>query len=104
MSLSSASGTWQYGGEWGMDFTQPEVNAILDKARELGVNLIDTAECYGDHTSEAFIGNAINRDRGNWIVATKFGHVFHGPFKPHRRTVGERCPQAGRSIAESIAD
>ena len=73
-------GTWQYGGEWGMNFTQSDVDAIFDKGRELGVNLIDTAECYGDHTSEAFVGNAINRDRDKWIVATKFGHVFHGPF------------------------
>jgi len=71
-------GTWQYGGEWGVEFTQPTVDAIFEKGRELGVNLIDTAECYGDHTSEAFVGNAIQRDK--WIVATKFGHVFHGPF------------------------
>ncbi len=73
-------GTWQYGGEWGMRFTQPDVDSIFNKARELGVNLIDTAECYGDHTAERFIGAAIQRDREKWIVATKFGHVFHGPF------------------------
>lgn len=73
-------GTWQYGGEWGKDFTHNEVDAIFDASRRLGINLIDTAECYGDHTSEAFIGNAIKRDRQNWIVATKFGHKFHGPF------------------------
>ena len=73
-------GTWQYGGEWGTAFDQPTVDAIFDAARGRGVNLIDTAECYGDHTSEAFVGNAINRDRDRWVVATKFGHVFHGPF------------------------
>ncbi len=90
-------GTWQYGGEWGMEFTQPDVDAIFDKARELGVNLIDTAECYGNHTSEAFIGNAINRDRDKWIVATKFGHVFHGPFN---RT-DERSANDARSQVEA---
>jgi aryl-alcohol dehydrogenase-like predicted oxidoreductase len=73
-------GTWQYGGEWGVEFTQAMVDTIFDKGRELGVNLVDTAECYGHHTSEAFVGNAIKRDRDQWIVATKFGHVFHGPF------------------------
>jgi aryl-alcohol dehydrogenase-like predicted oxidoreductase len=73
-------GTWQYGGEWGMDFTQPDVDAIFDAARHLGINLIDTAECYGDHTSEAFVGNAVQRDRANWIIATKFGHKFRTPF------------------------
>jgi myo-inositol catabolism protein IolS len=74
-------GTWQLGGEWGKDFTQPEVDAMFDKARELGLNLIDTAECYGDHTSERLIGNAIARDRDKWVVATKFGHKFVGFMK-----------------------
>ncbi|WP_036641634.1 aldo/keto reductase, partial [Paenibacillus durus] len=49
-------GTWQFGGEWGKDFAQKEVDEMLDKAGELGINLIDTAECYGDHLSEKFIG------------------------------------------------
>ena len=42
-------GTWQLGGEWGQRFTQRDVNRLLGRAGELGVNLIDTAECYGDH-------------------------------------------------------
>jgi len=46
-------GTWQFGGEWGKDFSQDEVDRMFDAARDLGLNLIDTAECYGDHTSEA---------------------------------------------------
>ena len=71
-------GTWQFGGEWGHDFSQDEVDAILDQAHELGVNLIDTAECYGDHLSERLIGDYLKRrDRSKWIVATKFGHRFH---------------------------
>ncbi|PLS01957.1 aldo/keto reductase [Neobacillus cucumis] len=74
-------GTWQYGGEWGKDFTQKEVDEILDKAKEMGINLIDTAECYGDHLSEKFIGNYLkNQKREDWIVATKFGHHFHDSF------------------------
>jgi aryl-alcohol dehydrogenase-like predicted oxidoreductase len=51
-------GTWQFGGEWGKNFAQAEVDAMFDAARDAGLNLIDTAECYGDHTSEAFIGKA----------------------------------------------
>jgi aryl-alcohol dehydrogenase-like predicted oxidoreductase len=71
-------GTWQFGGEWGHDFTQAEVDAILDAAAEQGINLIDTAECYGDHLSERLIGDYLaRRDRSRWIVATKFGHWFH---------------------------
>ena len=75
-------GTWQFGGEWGMDFTQAEADAILDKGAELGINLIDTAECYGDHLSESLIGDYISRrKREDWIIATKFGHHFPEPFK-----------------------
>jgi myo-inositol catabolism protein IolS len=75
-------GTWQFGGEWGKEFTQAEVTAMLARARELGMNLLDTAECYGDHTSESLIGGAIAGGtigrREDWIIATKFGHTFHG--------------------------
>lgn len=71
-------GTWQWGGEWGHDFQQTEVDAMLDAAEELGINLIDTAECYGDHLSERLIGDYLKRrERGRWVVATKFGHKFH---------------------------
>ena len=80
-------GTWQLGGEWGRSFTQPEVDQLLGRARELGVNLVDTAECYGDHLAEALIGGAIHQQRGEWVVATKFGHRFHP----------EALEQAGRS-------
>ena len=71
-------GTWQFGGEWGVQFDQTEVDRMFDRAREVGINLIDTAECYGDHESERLVGAAIQRDRDKWIVATKFGHHFHG--------------------------
>lgn len=75
-------GTWQLGGEWGIDFTQAQVDAMLDAAAESGINLIDTAECYGDHLSERLIGDYLARhDRSRWIVATKFGHRFDGFLK-----------------------
>jgi aryl-alcohol dehydrogenase-like predicted oxidoreductase len=72
------TGTWQFGGEWGVNFAQPQVDAILDTAADCGINLIDTAECYGPgHLSEKFVGDYLSRrDRSRWIVATKFGHHF----------------------------
>ena len=73
-------GTWQLGGEWGKTFEQTEVDAMLAKATELGVNLIDTAECYGDHLSERLIGQAVKGRRDKWIIATKFGHRFKPGF------------------------
>jgi len=92
-------GTWQFGGEWGKDFAQAEVNEMFDAARQCGINFIDTAECYGDHSSEAFIGNAIERDRANWIVATKFGHKFHGYMnRTDERTANDAQVQVEASL------
>ncbi len=73
-------GTWQYGGEWGRDYTQREVDSILAAAAESGINLIDTAECYGDHLSESLVGRAIQSNRSGWLIATKFGHHYKGFF------------------------
>jgi aryl-alcohol dehydrogenase-like predicted oxidoreductase len=92
-------GTWQFGGEWGRTYTQTEADAIFDAARDRGINLIDTAECYGDHTSEAFIGNAIARDRRNWVVATKFGHKFNAPFD---RTTPRRPEDCRQQVEDSL--
>lgn len=72
-------GTWQFGGDWGKKFSQTEVDGILARAKELGMNLIDTAECYGPHhMSESFIGDFMARDRReDWVIASKFGHRWH---------------------------
>lgn len=76
-------GTWQYCGQWGKKFTDKDVKEILDRAHELGFNLIDTAECYGDHVSEALIGQAIKGCRDNWVISTKFGHkCYEDVFGP----------------------
>jgi myo-inositol catabolism protein IolS len=92
-------GTWQFGGEWGKDFGQDEVDRMFARGRELGLNLIDTAECYGDHLSESLIGKAIEGSRGDWIIATKFGHKFHGCFK---RTEPRTPADVERQVDESL--
>ncbi len=78
-------GTAQFGGEWGKDFSQAEVDEMFKAVREVGITLIDTAECYGDHLSEQFIGNSLRTlfpgERDSWFIATKFGHKFHAPFE-----------------------
>ncbi len=72
-------GTHQFSGEWAKDFSEAEVKGILQRARELGINFIDTAECYGDHAVEALIGKCIKQSREDWIVASKFGHTYVSP-------------------------
>ncbi len=78
-------GTWQFGGEWGKDFSQPEVDRLLGRARDLGINFIDTAECYGDHLSESLVGGATQGQRDQWIIGTKFGHKFPRPYERLQR-------------------
>ena len=78
-------GTWQFGGEWGKDFSQADVDAILSAAADAGINFLDTAECYGDHLSERLIGAALDGRRDRWFIATKFGHHFHEPFRREDR-------------------
>jgi aryl-alcohol dehydrogenase-like predicted oxidoreductase len=98
-------GTWQYGGEWGVDFTEKSVAAIIDRAGLLGVNLIDTAECYGDHRSERLIGAALRGRRDRWIIATKFGHEFHG-FMDRSRSFSPEAVvrQLEASLAALVTD
>jgi myo-inositol catabolism protein IolS len=92
-------GTWQLGGEWGKNFEQDEVDAMIGKGAELGINLIDTAECYGDHLSEKLIGHAIKGRREKWIIATKFGHKFKPNFE--RENLFEP-PQVQKQLEDSL--
>ena len=67
-------GTWQFGStEWGYgrDYASREAGAIVKRALELEVNLIDTAEVYGLGRSEKIIGEAIQGRRDKVFVATK---------------------------------
>lgn len=50
-----------------------ETQTILDKASFLGINYIDTADVYSDGLSEAYIGQAVRKNRSKWIIATKVG-------------------------------
>ena len=47
---------------------------IVSRAREQGVNFIDTANTYTDGRSEEIVGRAIASDRSWWVLATKFAN------------------------------
>lgn len=92
-------GTWQLGGEWGRQYEVGEVAGMLGRARDLGVNLVDTAECYGDHVSESLVGRAIAGSREDWVVATKFGHRYLGDHERAQQwSVAEVLAQLDRSL------
>ncbi len=92
-------GTWQLGGEWGKTFTPAEVTRMLNEAKTLGINFIDTAECYGDHVSETLLGQAVEASRDQWIIATKFGHKFHSHMN---RTEPRSAADIGVQLEDSL--
>ncbi len=49
--------------------------ATIDRALELGIDFLDTADVYGPHTNEELVGKAIKGRRDKFVVATKFGIV-----------------------------
>ncbi|WP_410640336.1 aldo/keto reductase [Amycolatopsis sp. lyj-346] len=51
--------------------TQDEATAIVDAALEAGINLIDTADMYGQGESEVLVGTAIAGRRDDLVLATK---------------------------------
>lgn len=60
------------------DRDEHEALAAIDRAAEVGVTLLDTADMYGPFTNEALVGRALTGRRDQFIVATKFGLV-RGP-------------------------
>ena len=68
-------GMWQAGGKaWGSDVRDADCRKAMERAVELGINLVDTAEAYGDGHSETVMSRAIkNVGRDNVFIATKVG-------------------------------
>lgn len=58
-------------------FTLPDERSaanLLARARELGINLLDTAPAYG--SSEERLGRLLSGQRGDWIICSKVGEEF----------------------------
>ncbi len=66
-------------GVWGPPKDRKEAIAVLRRAIELGVNLIDTAESYGPHVSEELIAEALHPYPKDLVIATKGGFDRSGP-------------------------
>ncbi len=66
-------------GVWGPPRDREEALAVLRRAVELGVNLIDTAESYGPYVSEELIAEALHPYPDGLVIATKSGFDRPGP-------------------------
>ncbi len=96
MRVSEISlGTWAFGSEWG-EVSDEDSYAALNRAVDLGVNFLDTADVYGDGRSERLIGRLLEeRPNEEIFVATKAGrrldpHTAEGYDHEHLSSFVER--------------
>src|SRR5438270_8100111 len=66
-------------GIWGPPANKQEAIAVLHRALELGINLIDTADSYGPEVSESLIAEALYPYPKDLVIATKGGLLRPGP-------------------------
>ena len=63
-------GTMMFADQTGRD----EAQAIVDHARSQGVNYIDTADVYSKGACETMVGDLLQGQRHDWVLATKLGN------------------------------
>jgi aryl-alcohol dehydrogenase-like predicted oxidoreductase len=96
-------------GTWGEPANPREAIAVLRRAVELGVNLIDTADSYGPHVAERLIAEALRPYPADLVIATKAGLQRPGPGVGYRTedpsTCARRVKEAfvGSTSIESIS-
>jgi aryl-alcohol dehydrogenase-like predicted oxidoreductase len=66
------------GNNFGRRIGLEETRAVVDAALDAGVNLIDTADIYGNGGSEELLGDVLEGRRDRVVLATKFGADMRG--------------------------
>jgi hypothetical protein len=66
-------------GIWGEPADRPEAIRVVQRAVELGINFIDTADSYGPGVSEEIIAEALHPYPAGLVIATKGGFNRPGP-------------------------
>jgi aryl-alcohol dehydrogenase-like predicted oxidoreductase len=62
--------------------------ATIQRALELGINFLDTAQLYGPLTNEELVGRAIAGHRDEYVVATKFARRMDSATPGDMSTMG----------------
>ncbi len=80
---------------------EDEAINTLDRAIEIGINFLDTADMYGPYTNEELIGRTIKGRRQKIFLATKFG-ILRDPANPSARGVSGRADYVRKSVDGSL--
>ncbi len=86
-----------------------ELIALVHRSEGFGVNLLDTAEAYGNGHGEAVVGEALQGRRDKWIIATKVrpnqGIAAETPDEAAvRQRITEACEQSLRRLQTDYID
>jgi aryl-alcohol dehydrogenase-like predicted oxidoreductase len=68
---------------------EAEATATIERALELGINFLDTAQLYGPLTNEELVGRAIKGHRDEYVIATKFARRMDSATPGDMSTVGK---------------
>jgi aryl-alcohol dehydrogenase-like predicted oxidoreductase len=80
---------------------EQESLATIDRALDLGVNFLDTADVYGPHKNEELVGRAIKGRRNQFFIATKFG-IVRDPANPASRGANGAPAYVRQSVEGSL--
>jgi aryl-alcohol dehydrogenase-like predicted oxidoreductase len=75
--------------------------ATIDRALELGINFLDTADVYGPHKNEELVGRGIHGKRDQVVLATKFG-IVRDPVNPQLRGVSGKPDYVKKACDASL--
>ncbi|HZP94763.1 MAG TPA: aldo/keto reductase [Candidatus Limnocylindria bacterium] len=89
--------------QFGRVVDEAGARSIIDRAQELGVNFIDTAEMYGAGASEQLLGKALAGRRHEFVLATKTG-AGSDPGRLTRKRIAQRLDETLRRLATDFVD
>ena len=89
--------SFAYGGQ-----AEAESIATLQRAVEIGVTFLDTAEVYGPYENELLLGKALKGIRDKVVIATKFGFKISETGSGPERMIGvDSRPEHVKAGAEA---
>lgn len=88
-------------GTWGNN-DQADCRRLIHRALDAGINLVDTADMYGEGSSERIVGEALRGRRDKVVLATKFHHPVGDGDHDDRNRRGNSRLWMIRAVEDSL--